>query len=142
MTSLYVDHELNVFVWSEAVGQHILDENLGFETIGNLRNSSFQDIVTQKGGGVDRMVAAVMRNLMTHEKCSGCRYQSFCAPHGIHLFRRWAKDDGKHCYGYLPLIRALQENLEYLRMSTPEFPAIERLLDSDGVNTAPAVAAE
>ncbi|MEO0368844.1 MAG: hypothetical protein AAF197_08675 [Pseudomonadota bacterium] len=142
MTSLYVDHELNVFTWSEAVGNHILDENLGFDSIGNLRDSSFQDIVTKKGGGVDRMVAAIMRNLMTNAKCTGCRYQSFCAPHGSHLFRRWAMDDGEHCYGYLPIIRTLQENLEYLRMSTPEFPAIERLLDDHHDDDLPSVAAE
>jgi hypothetical protein len=143
MTSLYVDHEMNVFIWSEAVGQHILDENLGFEAIGNLRESSFQEIVTKPGGGVDRMVAAVMRNLLTNSKCSGCRYKSFCAPHASHLFRRWAADDGQHCYGYLPIIRELQANLEYLRMSTPEFPALERMLDADvaGRSGAAALAA-
>lgn len=115
LTSLYVDHNLDLHVWSESMGQHVLDRNFGFEPLGNIRNRSIEDIVTEKGGVLDRMVAEVIRNLVSHKKCAPCRYKSFCASHAIPLFRKWQQDDGEHCYGYLPVIREFQSNDAFLK---------------------------
>lgn len=114
LSSLYVDHNLDLHVWSESMGQHVLDRNFGFEPLGNIRDQSIQDLVTEKGGVMDRMLREVLRNLVTHPKCGGCRYKSFCASHAIPLFRKWQDDDGKHCYGYLPVIREFQKSTPFL----------------------------
>lgn len=114
LTSLYVDHNLDLHVWSESMGQHVLDRNFGFEPLGNVRSRSISDIVTEKGGVVDRMVSEVVRNLVSHKKCAPCRYKSFCASHAIPLFRKWQQDDGEHCYGYLPVIREFQSDHAFL----------------------------
>lgn len=114
LTSLYVDHNLDLFVWSESMGQHVLDSNFGFRALGNVRDRPIQDIVTERGGAIDRLLSEILRNLTTHPKCSGCRYKSFCASHAIPLFRKWHDDDGKHCYGYLPVIREFQSDRRFL----------------------------
>lgn len=114
LTSLYVDHNLDLFVWSESMGQHVLDSNLGFKPLGNIRQRSIQDIVCEPGGGIDRMLSGIVRELVTHPKCSGCRYKSFCASHAVPLFRKWHPDDGRHCYGYLPVIREFQKDVAFL----------------------------
>ncbi len=114
LSSLYVDHHLDVNVWSESVGQHVLDRNFGYEPIGNLRDRSIEDMVSERGGVIDRMLAEVIRNLITHPKCGPCRYKSFCASHAVPLFRRFIDDDGRHCYGYLPVIREYQKDLRFL----------------------------
>ena len=115
MTSLYIDHNLDVFVWSESMGQHVLDTNFGFRALGNCRDRSIQDIVTEPGGVIDQMLVEVLRNLMSHRKCAPCRYKSFCASHAVPLFRKWHDDDGEHCYGYLPVIRAFQRDYRFLQ---------------------------
>lgn len=114
MSSLYIDHNLDVFVWSESVGQHVLDRNFGFEPLGNIANEPIASIVTKKGGMLDKMLAEVLRTLTTHPKCSGCRYKSFCASHAVPLFRKFQDDDGAHCYGYLPVIREFQKDTRFL----------------------------
>jgi len=114
LTSLYVDHELDLHVWSESMGQHVLDRNFGFEPLGNIRNRSIEEIVTEKGGVLDCMLDEVVRNLVRNHKCAPCRYKSFCASHAIPLFRKWQPDDGAHCYGYLPVIREFQADRRFL----------------------------
>lgn len=114
LTSLYIDHDLNVFVWSESMGQHVLDSNFGFPSLGNLRKSSIQDMVSHRGGAIDRMLSEVVRQLTTHEKCAPCRYKSFCASHAVPLFRKWQDDSGEHCYGYIPVIREFQKSPQFL----------------------------
>lgn len=114
LTSLYIDHNLDVFVWSESMGQHVLDSNFGYAPLGNLKSNSIIDMATEKGGTLDRMLNEVIRELMTNRKCAPCRYKSFCASHAVPLFRRFHKDDGEHCYGYLPVIREYQRNLGFL----------------------------
>ncbi len=115
LTSLYIDHNLDLNVWSESVGQHVLDRNFGFEPLGNIRDRSIQDIVTERGGVIDRMLRQVVRELMSHPKCAPCRYKSFCASHAIPLFRQFQDDDGEHCYGYLPVIREFQTDIRFLK---------------------------
>lgn len=114
LSSLYIDHNLDLHVWSESMGQHVLDRNFGYEPLGNIKNRSIQSIITEKNGVLDRMLKEVVRNLMTHKKCGPCRYKSFCASHAIPLFRKWSDDDGKHCYGYLPVIREFQKDRGFL----------------------------
>ncbi|MEO0392063.1 MAG: hypothetical protein AAF213_02320 [Pseudomonadota bacterium] len=125
LSSLYIDHNLDLFVWSESMGQHVLDWNFGFEALGNVRDRSIQDIVTERGGVVDKMLIEVMRNLMTHPKCGPCRYKSFCASHAVPLFRKWHDDDGKHCYGYLPVIREFQRDYRFLQNMIDGFRDLE-----------------
>lgn len=114
ISSLYIDHMLDVYVWSESMGQHVLDANFGFKPLGNLFDSSIIDMVTKKNSELDKMLNQVIRQLVSHHKCSGCRYKSFCASHGIPLFRKFQDDNGKHCYGYLPVIREFQKSPEFL----------------------------
>lgn len=114
LSSLYIDHNLDVHVWSESVGQHVLDRNLGFEPLGNIRDRPIHEIVTEKGGHLDAMLAQVLRMLVSHPKCGPCRYKSFCASHAVPLFRKFLDDDGEHCYGYLPVIREYQRDLKFL----------------------------
>lgn len=124
MTSLYIDHNLDLFIWSESMGQHVLDGNLGYAPLGNLRQSSIQDILV--GNPIlERMLGEIMRSMMTHRKCAPCRYKSFCASHAIPLFRKWHDDNGKHCYGYLPVIRVFQSNLPFLENMIRGFRALE-----------------
>lgn len=115
LTSLYIDHNLDVNVWSESMGQHVLDRNFGYEPIGNLREKSIAEMVNEENGVIEKMLNEVIRNLITHPKCAPCRYKSFCASHAVPLFRRWHDDNGKHCYGYLPVIRAFQSDIPFLR---------------------------
>lgn len=114
LTSLYIDHNLDVFIWSESMGQHVLDNNLGFEAIGNLHKESIIEMVTKKDSKVEKLLNDVIRNLLNNKKCRNCRYKSFCASHAINLFRKWHEDDGKHCYGYIPVIREFQKNHQFL----------------------------
>jgi hypothetical protein len=114
LSSLYVDHNLDLHVWSESMGQHVLDRNFGFEPLGNVRGRAISDIVTEKGGVLERMISEVIRNLVSNKKCAPCRYKSFCASHAIPLFRKWQQDDGEHCYGYLPVIREFQSDHVFL----------------------------
>ena len=97
------------------MGQHVLDVNFGYEAIGNIREKSIAELVTEEGGTIDRMLNEVIRNLLTHKKCRPCRYKSFCASHAIPLFRRWHDDNGTHCYGYIPVIREFQTDQEFLK---------------------------
>lgn len=114
LSSLYIDHNLDLHIWSESMGQHVLDRNFGFEPLGNIRDTPIHKFVTEPNGVLNKMLNEVVRNLITNEKCSPCRYKSFCASHAIPLFRKWQKDDGKHCYGYLPVIREFQSDTAFL----------------------------
>lgn len=114
LTSLYIDHNLDVFVWSESVGQHVLDDNYGYTPLGNLMKTSLIDIATEKGGMLDRMLNETMRGLVTNHRCAPCRYKSFCASHAISLFRNAHPDNGKYCYGHIPVIREFQKDTEFL----------------------------
>lgn len=125
LSSLYIDHNLDLYVWSESMGQHVLDVNFGYEAIGNIREHSIAELVTQKGGTIDKMLNEVVRNLLTHKKCRTCRYKSFCASHAIPLFRRWHDDDGKHCYGYIPVIREFQTDQAFLKNMIDGFKELD-----------------
>ena len=124
LSSIYIDERLDVYIWAESMGQHVLDRNFGFNTLGNLRQKSLIEIMTAKGGGVDRMLNETFRHMMTNEKCRECRYMSFCAPHAIPFFRRFMKDDGEHCYGYLPVIREYQKSPAFLRNMVDGFKTL------------------
>lgn len=115
LSSLYIDHNLDLHVWSESMGQHVLDRNFGFEPLGNVRDRPIHEFITEPNGVLNKMLNEVIRNLVTNRKCSGCRYKSFCASHAIPLFRKWQQDDGKHCYGYLPVIREFQSDRPFLK---------------------------
>lgn len=114
MTSLYIDHNLDVYVWSESMGQHVLDSNFGFPKLGNIKEESISEMVSKPNNVIDKMAKSTIRHLLTHPKCSGCQYKSFCASHAIPFFRNWHKDDGKHCYGYLPVIREFQKSPKFM----------------------------
>lgn len=115
MTSLYIDHNLDLYVWSESMGQHVLDSNFGFPKLGNITEQSISDILTDTNGVLEKMLNETIRHLMMHKKCSPCRYKSFCASHAIPFFRKFHDDNGKHCYGYIPVIREFQKNNVFLQ---------------------------
>ena len=124
LTSLYVDHKLDLYVWSESVGQHVLDANFGFEPLGNIAREPIHEIVTRPNGQMSRMLSQVLRTLLTHPKCGPCRYKSFCASHAVPLFRKFQDDDGKHCYGYIPVIREYQRDVKFLKNMVDGFKVL------------------
>lgn len=113
ITSLYIDHKMDVFIWAESMGQHVLNDDLGFRPLGNIRKQSLIDIV-RRGGPIDLMVSKTVMDLKMSSKCQSCGYKSFCSTHAIYLFRKWERDDGKHCYGYIPVIREFQKDPDFL----------------------------
>lgn len=125
LSSLYVDHNLDLYVWSESMGQHVLDSNFGFPKLGNLSTSTIQDIISEPNGVLEQMLNENIRHLMKHKKCSGCRYKSFCASHAIPFFRKFHDDNGKHCYGYIPVIREFQKHNEFLQGMVDGFKRLE-----------------
>lgn len=114
LSSIYIDEHLDVYIWAESMGQHVLDRNFGFKPLGNLRKNSLVEIMTAKGGGVDLMLRDMIRHMISHPRCGDCRYLSFCASHAIPFFRKFMEDDGEHCYGYLPVIREFQKSPAFL----------------------------
>ena len=125
LTSLYVDHNLDLFVWSESMGQHVLDTNFGFPSLGNIRTHSIQELVKAPNGPLEKMLNQTIRHLMTHKKCGPCRYKSFCASHAIPFFRKWHEDAGKHCYGYIPTIREFQKHPAFLKNMVDGFKELD-----------------
>lgn len=125
LTSLYIDHNLDLFVWSESMGQHVLDTNFGFPKLGNIQDKSIAEIISDPQGVLEKMLNETVRHLMLHKKCSGCRYKSFCASHAIPFFRKFHEDDGKHCYGYIPVIREFQKKPEFLQNMIDGFKRLE-----------------
>jgi MoaA/NifB/PqqE/SkfB family radical SAM enzyme len=125
LTSLYIDHNLDLYVWSESMGQHVLDSNFGFPKLGNINEQSIQDIVSDPKGVLEKMLNENIRHLMVHKKCSGCRYKSFCASHAIPFFRKFHDDNGKHCYGYIPVIREFQKSNKFLQNMVDGFKRLE-----------------
>lgn len=125
MTSLYIDHNLELYIWSESMGQHVLDSNFGFPKIGNIVKTPIHELLMAPNGPVDKMLNETVRELISHPKCSGCRYKSFCASHAIPFFRKWHPDDGEHCYGYLPVIREFQKDPKFLQNMIDGFKRLE-----------------
>lgn len=125
LSSLYIDHNLDLYVWSESMGQHVLDHNFGFPKLGNIMEKPIHEIVTEKDGVLERMLSENIRHLMRHPKCSGCRYKSFCSSHAIPFFRKFHDDNGKHCYGYLPVIREFQKHGPFLQNMVDGFKRLE-----------------
>ncbi len=83
LSSLYIDHNLDLHIWSESMGQHVLDRNFGFEPLGNIRNKPIHEFISEPNGVLNKMLNEVIRNLITNRKCGPCRYKSFCASHAI-----------------------------------------------------------
>lgn len=115
MSSLYIDHDLQIYVWSESMGQHVLDKNFGFEALGNIKDKPIHEILTNPDGLLEKMLKDNTRHLLSNRKCASCRYKSFCSSHAIPLFRKFMNDDGKHCYGYIPVIREFQKDVPFLQ---------------------------
>lgn len=121
LTSMYIDHNLDLYVWSESMGQHVLDSNFGFPKLGNIIDKPIHEIVTEKNGVLEKMLQHNITHLMKDKKCSGCKYKSFCSSHAIPFFRKFQMDDGKHCYGYLPVIREFQKDQVFLQQMIDGF---------------------
>lgn len=125
LTSLYVDHNLDLYLWSESMGQHVLDSNFGFPKLGNIVDTPIHELVTQKDGVLEKQLHQNVLHLMKHKKCSGCKYKSFCASHAIPFFRKFQEDDGVECYGYLPVIREFQKDTIFLQNMIDGFKRLE-----------------
>lgn len=125
ITSLYIDHNLDLYVWSESMGQHVLDSNFGFPKLGNIIDTPISELVNNSKGPLEKMLRETVSHLITHPKCSECRYKSFCASHAIPFFRKSHDDNGKHCYGYLPVIREFQKDPIFLQNMIDGFKRLE-----------------
>lgn len=125
LSSLYIDHNLDLYVWSESMGQHVLDSNFGFPKLGNIIDKPIHEIISEKNGVLEKMLRKTLTHLMTHKKCGPCSYKSFCASHAIPFFRKFHEDDGKHCYGYIPVIREFQKSKPFLDNMIEGFRALE-----------------
>jgi len=125
LTSMYIDHNLDLYLWSESMGQHVLDNNFGFPKLGNIRDTPIHELVTNPNGPLEKMLHHNILHLMKHKKCSGCKYKSFCASHAIPFFRNFQEDDGEHCYGYLPVIREFQKDHGFLQNMIDGFKRLE-----------------
>lgn len=125
LTSLYVDHNLDLYIWSESMGQHVLDNNFGFPSLGNIKDTPISELVSDPNGPLEKMLNETVRHLMRHPKCSPCRYKSFCAAHAIPFFRKHHQDDGEHCYGYIPVIREFQKHNDFLQKMVDGFKKLE-----------------
>lgn len=125
LTSLYIDDKLDLYVWSESMGQHVLDHNFGFPKLGNIKDKTIEEIVTDKTGVLEQMLNETVKHLIKHPKCSGCAYKSFCASHAIPFFRKSHQDNGKHCYGYLPVIREFQKSTHFLQNMIDGFKKLD-----------------
>ncbi len=125
LSSLYIDHHLDLYIWSESMGQHVLDHNFGFEKLGNILLFSISEIISNKNNILDKMLKQNIQQLIKNPKCSGCSYKSFCSSHAIGFFRKFQEDDGKYCYGYLPVIREFQKDPEFLQMMIDGFKQLK-----------------
>lgn len=125
LTSLYIDHNLDLYLWSESMGQHVLDNNFGFPKLGNIIDTPIHEIVMNPNGVLEKMLHQNILHLMKHKKCAGCKYKSFCASHAIPFFRKFQEDDGKECYGYLPVIREFQKDTVFLQNMIDGFKRLE-----------------
>lgn len=125
LSSLYIDHNLDLYVWSESMGQHVLDHNFGFPSLGSIIEKPISELVSDPNGNLEKMLNETIRHLTRHPKCSGCRYKSFCASHAIPFFRKHHEDNGKHCYGYIPVIREFQKNNKFLQQMVDGFKKLE-----------------
>lgn len=125
LSSLYIDHNLDLYVWSESMGQHVLDSNFGFPKLGNIQDKPIHEIISEKNGVLEKMLRKTITHLMTHKKCGTCSYKSFCASHAIPFFRKFHDDNGKHCYGYIPVIREFQKDKAFLNNMIEGFRALE-----------------
>jgi radical SAM protein with 4Fe4S-binding SPASM domain len=125
LSSMYIDHNLDLYVWSESMGQHVLDSNFGFPKLGNIKEKPIHEIISDPNGPLEQMLHQNILHLMKHKKCAGCKYKSFCASHAIPFFRKFQQDDGKHCYGYIPVIREFQKDPIFLQNMIDGFKRLE-----------------
>ncbi len=125
LSSMYIDHNLDLYVWSESMGQHVLDSNFGFPKLGNIKEHPIHEIISDPNGPLEKMLHQNILHLMKHKKCAGCKYKSFCASHAIPFFRKFQEDDGKHCYGYIPVIREFQKDPVFLQNMIDGFKRLE-----------------
>ncbi len=125
LSSMYIDHNLDLYVWSESMGQHVLDSNFGFPKLGNIKEKPIHEIISDPNGPLEKMLHQNILHLMKHKKCAGCKYKSFCASHAIPFFRKFQEDDGLHCYGYIPVIREFQKDSVFLQNMIDGFKRLE-----------------
>lgn len=123
MSSIYIDHKLDLYIWSESMGQHVLDSNFGFKTFGSIKDKPIHELLNSKL--MEQLLTMVIRDLLVNKKCSSCRYKTMCASHAIPLFRKFQKDDGKHCYGYIPVVREFQKDVPFLNNMIKGFRELE-----------------
>lgn len=125
MTSLYIDENLDLYIWSESMGQHVLDKNWGFKPLGNILEDSIKDILLNPIGELNSTINLVIRDLITNKKCGPCNLKGFCASHLVPLFRNHHLDDGKHCYGYLPVIEEFKNHPKFLQKMIDGFADLD-----------------
>jgi radical SAM protein with 4Fe4S-binding SPASM domain len=126
-TSLYIDNNLDVYIWSEDIGQHTLDSQFNYTPIGNLYKQKLVDILNN-----NKKLSIYYLNKSVsflNDTCKSCPLIDFCATHSIELFRNEIKDNDievqmKNCYGYIDVIESFKDR-EYLDSMIEDFRGID-----------------
>lgn len=124
--SIYIDEKLNVYHWSENIGQQVLDKQYNYPPIGNLYDNSLLEILSDKN--LKKYHFKNELKLFYNSMCKTCPYVSFCAPHSLDLFRKMIVTDKEtkieNCYGYMKVIKAFM-NREYLENMIQDFRELD-----------------
>lgn len=126
--SLYIDNNLNVYYWSEDIGQHTLDSTFNYQPLFNLRETRLIDYLSKD----IKLESYYLKesNLFLNDMCTKCEYMNFCASHSIDLFRKMIKEPNtkeeaiKNCYGYITVIEEFK-NKDYLNSMIENFRSLD-----------------
>lgn len=122
--SLYIDNNLNVYYWSEDIGQHTLDSTFNYKPLFNLRETRLIDFMSKDA----KLEAYNLKesNLFLTDMCKKCEYMDFCSTHSIDLFRKMITEPNtkeepiNNCYGYISVIEEFKDE-KYLNSMINNF---------------------
>ena len=128
--SIYIDRDLEVYHWSENIGQQVLDKQYKYKSLGSLREDTLVNILSEKNLKKYHYKEEVKGFFNT--MCSSCTYMSFCSTHSLDLFRKMIKPKDEadkeekivNCYGYIPVINAFKDR-EYLENMIRDFKDLD-----------------
>lgn len=124
--SIFIERNLDVYHWSENIGQQVLDGQYEYPPLGNLRENSLIEILSE--GNLRKYHYKEELKGFFVPMCQSCAYMSFCATHSLDLFRKMIKKDRpgdieskiENCFGYIPVINAFKDR-DYLESMIRDF---------------------
>lgn len=126
--SLYIDSNLDVYYWSEDIGQHVLDKTFGYKPLFNLREKRLIDFM-KNDNNLESYHIRESKEFFT-DFCKKCDYMDFCVSHSIDLYRRRivepnTKEEAvKNCYGYISVIEEFKDR-KYLESMIKDFKELD-----------------